>query len=65
MNLVDPFLWLSQQTSGIFILRVFTVKYVDHCVVVNTSEKVKIYSAEEKHLMFSIDILKICGGSDV
>lgn len=65
MDVVNTFLWLSQQTSTVFILGVFMVKCVDHCIVVNMSEKIKIDRAEEKRLKFCIDMLKNFGILDV
>lgn len=64
MNGMDPFLWLSQQKRGDFILSVFNLKCVDHCVVVNMSEKFIIDSVGKTYLNFSIDMLNMCVGSD-
>lgn len=56
---------VESEKESCYHCEIFSVKCVDHCVVVNMSEKVIIDCAGEKHLKFSIDMLNMCGVSDV
>lgn len=62
---VDPFEWLGNQKRGVFVVRVFKVKEVDHCIVVNARKNIIVDSAEMWPLMFSVETIKMCGGSDL
>lgn len=58
----DPFRFLISRRQGVFVVRLFENRVVDHVVAVDFVRRL-VYDGEEEYpLRSSVDVLKMCGG---